>query len=186
MTTFALAQGGNHEGEVGKRRAAGARRHRYTGGAQGGRPQHFSSELEVLRLREKAHTREGDAIAAARWRLPMVEVEPTITLIGPHGPVSLLDASSIGARSLSPSSSHCQSGLLTQAAVDTHLLNQAHWYTRVSRCLALGRGPGLPTRQTRPWVKRHTSNTRRAGGYSLASRKSRSLRRTCPRVRWHS
>ena len=34
----------------------------------------FDEQLEVLRAREKAHTREGDAIAAARRRLPMVEV----------------------------------------------------------------------------------------------------------------
>jgi hypothetical protein len=34
-----------------------------------------------LRVREKAHTREGDAIAAARQRLPMVEVDAAITLI---------------------------------------------------------------------------------------------------------
>ena len=51
----------------------------------------FQAELEKLRVREKAHTREGDAIAAARRRLPMVEVDPTITLIGAHGPVMLLD-----------------------------------------------------------------------------------------------
>ena len=51
----------------------------------------FQSELDELRVREKAHTREGDAIAAARRRLPMVEVNPSITLIGPHGPVTLLD-----------------------------------------------------------------------------------------------
>ncbi len=44
-----------------------------------------------MRIREKAHTREGDAIAAARRRLPIVEVDPTITLIGAHGPVTLLD-----------------------------------------------------------------------------------------------
>ena len=50
----------------------------------------FQAELDALRVREKAHTREGDAIAAARRRLPMVEVDPTITLIGPHGPVTLL------------------------------------------------------------------------------------------------
>ena len=30
-------------------------------------------QLDALRVREKAHTREGDAIAAARRRLPMVE-----------------------------------------------------------------------------------------------------------------
>ncbi len=35
----------------------------------------FSKQLEELRIREKAHTREGDAIAAARRRLPMVEVD---------------------------------------------------------------------------------------------------------------
>jgi hypothetical protein len=35
----------------------------------------FQAELDALRVREKAHTREGDAIAAARRRLPMVEVE---------------------------------------------------------------------------------------------------------------
>ena len=52
----------------------------------------FHSELEALRVREKAHTHEGDAIAAARRRLPMVEVDPAITLIGPHGTLSLLDA----------------------------------------------------------------------------------------------
>ena len=32
----------------------------------------FQAELDRLRVREKAHTREGDAIAAARRRLPMV------------------------------------------------------------------------------------------------------------------
>jgi predicted dithiol-disulfide oxidoreductase (DUF899 family) len=31
----------------------------------------FQAELDALRVREKAHTREGDAIAAARRRLPM-------------------------------------------------------------------------------------------------------------------
>jgi len=51
----------------------------------------FQSELDTLRVREKAHTHEGDAIAAARRRLPMVEVDPTTQLIGPHGPVTLLD-----------------------------------------------------------------------------------------------
>ena len=51
----------------------------------------FQGELDALRIREKAHTREGDAIAAARRRLPMVEVDSTIGLIGQHGPVTLLD-----------------------------------------------------------------------------------------------
>jgi predicted dithiol-disulfide oxidoreductase (DUF899 family) len=52
----------------------------------------FQAELDALRVREKAHTRESDAIAAARRRLPMVEVDPNTELIGPHGPVTLLDA----------------------------------------------------------------------------------------------
>jgi len=52
----------------------------------------FQAELDALRVREKAHTREGDAIAAARRRLPMVEVEANLALIGPHGPLTLLEA----------------------------------------------------------------------------------------------
>ncbi|MGI8752224.1 MAG: DUF899 family protein [Acidimicrobiales bacterium] len=52
----------------------------------------FQVELDQLRAREKAHTREGDAIAAARRRLPMVEIDPTIPLVGNHGPLTLLEA----------------------------------------------------------------------------------------------
>ena len=52
----------------------------------------FQAEVDQLRVREKAHTREGDAIAAARRRLPMVEVDASLTLIGPDGPLTLLDA----------------------------------------------------------------------------------------------
>lgn len=52
----------------------------------------FQTELDRLRVREKAHTHEGDAIAAARRRLPMVELNPTTHLIGPHGPLTLLEA----------------------------------------------------------------------------------------------
>ena len=44
----------------------------------------FQAELDALRVREKAHTREGDAIAAARRRLPMVEVDAGLELIGPR------------------------------------------------------------------------------------------------------
>ena len=51
----------------------------------------LQAELDALRVREKAHTHEGDAIAAARRRLPMVEVDPTIALTGPGGTVTLLD-----------------------------------------------------------------------------------------------
>ncbi|WP_419998592.1 DUF899 family protein [Streptomyces boninensis] len=52
----------------------------------------FQAELDKLRIREKAHTREGDAIAAARRRLPMVEVDGSLEITGPEGPVTLLDA----------------------------------------------------------------------------------------------
>jgi predicted dithiol-disulfide oxidoreductase (DUF899 family) len=52
----------------------------------------FQAELDALRVREKAHTHEGDAIAAARRRLPMVEVDSTTPLIGAHGPLTLLEA----------------------------------------------------------------------------------------------
>lgn len=51
----------------------------------------FQAELDALRAREKAHTKEGDAIAAARRRLPMVEVDGATPLIGERGPVTLLD-----------------------------------------------------------------------------------------------
>ena len=47
----------------------------------------FQAELDTLRGREKAHTREGDAIAAARRRLPMVEVDGRAEVVGPDGPV---------------------------------------------------------------------------------------------------
>ena len=52
----------------------------------------FQAELDDLRVREKALTRESDAIAAARRRLPMVEVDANTPLIGPDGPRTLLDA----------------------------------------------------------------------------------------------
>jgi predicted dithiol-disulfide oxidoreductase (DUF899 family) len=51
----------------------------------------WQEQIDALRVREKAHTREADAIAAARRRLPMVEVDATIPLIGPAGEVRLID-----------------------------------------------------------------------------------------------
>ena len=52
----------------------------------------FQTQLDGLRVREKEHTRAGDAIAAARRRLPMVEVDGATPLTGPDGPLTLLDA----------------------------------------------------------------------------------------------
>src|SRR5215469_5209039 len=51
----------------------------------------FQAELDALRVREKAHTKEGDDIAAARRRLSMVEVDGATPLIGERGAVTLLD-----------------------------------------------------------------------------------------------
>jgi pimeloyl-ACP methyl ester carboxylesterase len=52
--------------------------------------QTWQAALDDLRVREKAATRELDAIAAQRRRLPMVEL-PDYTLIGPDGPLRLVD-----------------------------------------------------------------------------------------------
>jgi len=52
----------------------------------------FKHQLLQLRAREKAHTREGDAIAAARRRLPMVEVNSKTPLTGAGGETTLLAA----------------------------------------------------------------------------------------------
>ncbi|ODU00738.1 MAG: hypothetical protein ABS81_22660 [Pseudonocardia sp. SCN 72-86] len=52
--------------------------------------QTWQTALAELRAREKAATRELDAIAAQRRRLPMVEL-PEYTLIGADGPVRLVD-----------------------------------------------------------------------------------------------
>jgi predicted dithiol-disulfide oxidoreductase (DUF899 family) len=50
----------------------------------------WERELDALRRREKAATRELDAIAAQRRRLPMVEM-PDYTLEGADGPVRLAE-----------------------------------------------------------------------------------------------
>lgn len=49
-----------------------------------------AARAELL-VREKAHTHEGDAISAARRRLPMVEFDPTVSVVGPDGAVPFLD-----------------------------------------------------------------------------------------------
>ena len=50
----------------------------------------WRQQLGELRVREKAATRELDAIAARRRRLPMVKM-PDYTLVGEDGPVRLVD-----------------------------------------------------------------------------------------------
>jgi predicted dithiol-disulfide oxidoreductase (DUF899 family) len=51
----------------------------------------WQAARDELLIREKAHTHEGDAIAAARRRLPMVEFDPTVKVAGADGPVPFLD-----------------------------------------------------------------------------------------------
>ncbi|WP_369372859.1 DUF899 family protein [Promicromonospora sp. Populi] len=51
----------------------------------------WQTARDELLLREKAHTHEGDAIAAARRRLPMTEVDGTVAVVGQNGPTMLLD-----------------------------------------------------------------------------------------------
>jgi predicted dithiol-disulfide oxidoreductase (DUF899 family) len=51
----------------------------------------WQAKIDELRVKEKAHTRAGDALAAERRRLPMVEVDPETPLIGADGRVTLID-----------------------------------------------------------------------------------------------
>jgi predicted dithiol-disulfide oxidoreductase (DUF899 family) len=51
----------------------------------------YQDQRDELLVREKAHMRAGDELAADRRRLPMVEVDASTALIGPDGPVSLVD-----------------------------------------------------------------------------------------------
>lgn len=51
----------------------------------------WQAARDELLIREKAHTHEGDAIAAARRRLPMVEFDGKVEVVGADGPVPFLD-----------------------------------------------------------------------------------------------
>src|SRR5438876_16997 len=65
----------------------------------------WQAAREELLVREKAHTREGDAIAAARRRLPMVELDGAVEVTGVDGPVPFLDEGAgrrAGQRGLGP------------------------------------------------------------------------------------
>lgn len=50
----------------------------------------WEAAYEALLVEEKAHTHAGDALAAKRRRMPMVEI-PVVDVVGPDGPVSLLE-----------------------------------------------------------------------------------------------
>jgi predicted dithiol-disulfide oxidoreductase (DUF899 family) len=51
----------------------------------------WQAQIDELHTKEKAYTRAGDALAAERRRLPMVEVDARTTLVGADGPVPLID-----------------------------------------------------------------------------------------------
>ncbi|WP_432514965.1 DUF899 family protein [Kineococcus sp. SYSU DK001] len=51
----------------------------------------WQAACDDLLVREKAHTREGDALAAARRRLPMTPVPAQARVQGPDGPVPFVD-----------------------------------------------------------------------------------------------
>jgi predicted dithiol-disulfide oxidoreductase (DUF899 family) len=53
-------------------------------------PDTWRKAIDTLRIREKAATKELDAIAAQRRRLPMVKM-PDYTLVGADGPIRLVD-----------------------------------------------------------------------------------------------
>ena len=64
----------------------------------------WQEQMDESRVREKAHTRDGDAVAATRQQLSMVEVDATTIVIGTSGELSLLEA--FGSRSQLVTSYH--------------------------------------------------------------------------------
>ena len=55
-----------------------------------GRDEYEAARARLL-VKEKAHTRAGDAIAAERRRLPMIEIPASATVVGAKGEVPFLD-----------------------------------------------------------------------------------------------
>jgi predicted dithiol-disulfide oxidoreductase (DUF899 family) len=51
----------------------------------------WQAKIDALLVKEKAHTRLGDALAAERRRLPMVAVDPSTPVVGKDGEVPFLD-----------------------------------------------------------------------------------------------
>jgi len=54
-------------------------------------PEEWSVARQQMLVKEKAHMRAGDALAAERRRMPWMAVEKTYEFEGPHGKASLLD-----------------------------------------------------------------------------------------------
>ena len=55
-------------------------------------PQEWEAARAKLLVKEKEHTRAGDALAAARRRMPRMAVEQDYAFEGPDGPASVGDA----------------------------------------------------------------------------------------------
>lgn len=51
----------------------------------------WQAARDELLVQEKAHTRAGDALAAARRQLPMTEIDGTVRVVGADGPVPFID-----------------------------------------------------------------------------------------------
>ena len=51
----------------------------------------WQAARDELLVREKAHTRAGDALAAERRRLPMVEFDGAVEVVGPNGPTPFIE-----------------------------------------------------------------------------------------------
>src|SRR5213594_2526577 len=54
-------------------------------------PKEWQAALDKLRVKEKEHTRAGDALAAERRRLPMVRIDKDYVFEGRDGKKRLLD-----------------------------------------------------------------------------------------------
>src|SRR5688572_1294695 len=54
-------------------------------------PQEWKDAREALLVKEKEHTRAGDALAAERRRMPRMAVTKDYEFEGPDGPASLRD-----------------------------------------------------------------------------------------------
>lgn len=117
----------------------------------------FQTRLDALRTREKAHTRENDAIAAARRRLPMVEVDAATPLIGADGPATLLDAFE-GRRQLiayymmwhtgAPAADQCEGCTWN----NTQVVERSYLYSRDITYAVLCQGPYDESRRYRDFM----------------------------------
>jgi predicted dithiol-disulfide oxidoreductase (DUF899 family) len=117
----------------------------------------FQTHLDALRVREKAHTQEADAIAAARRRLPMVEVDPATQLVGQNGAVTLLDAFEGRGQLIAyfmmwhtgkPASAQCQGCTWCLS----HMCELEYFHARDTTFAAIAQGPYEESRRYRDFM----------------------------------